>query len=115
MVSKQHRFQGRGSLNFVYKRGTSARVEYLVLRHSSARQPDYRLAVVVSRKVSKAAVVRNRIRRRLYEAVRKMRITEASPWPHDMILSVFDERLATMPAEQLQNLVASLLKKAKIT
>lgn len=115
MISRKHRFHGRGSLNFVYKKGSSVRSEHLALRFAPSRAPDYRLAVVVSRKVSKSAVVRNRIRRRIYESVRLARADSSSPWPVDMILTVFDEQAASVQSDALRGTIASLLKKAKIT
>lgn len=114
MISLKNRFQGRGSLNFVYKRGATVRGEHMSLRYAPSRSADYRLAVVVSRKVSKSAVVRNRIRRRIYEIVRLARIESGVPWPADMVLTVFDDQPATMSAETLQGAVKGLLKKAKI-
>lgn len=114
MISRKNRFQGRGSLNFAYKRGSSVRSEQITLRYVAGKHEDYRVAVVVSRKVSKSAVVRNRIRRRLYETIRLARKDAGAPWPYDMILTVFDEDIAAVPADVLQKSVGSLLKKAKI-
>jgi len=83
----------------------------LTLKYAESRKPSYRLAVVVSKKVSKSAVVRNRIRRRIYEQVRR-EFQETPPRrPVDMVITVFDEGFKTMPAENLQAAVASLLKK----
>ena len=71
------------------------------------KRKEPRLAVVVSKKVSKRAPERNRIRRRLYEAVRlewpRFQITQ------DMVLTVFDERVATMSSEDLKKAVNDLL------
>lgn len=75
------------------------------------KRSDYRLAIVVSKKVHKSAVVRNRIRRRLYEAFR-LQVTE--PKPYDMVVTVFHESLATLPAEDVQIMVAAQLKQANI-
>lgn len=90
------------------------RGEHITLRFAGSRGADYRLAVVVSRKVSKSAVVRNRIRRRIYEIVRLSRSQSGSPWPVDMILTVFDEQIAAVPSETLRGAILALLKKAKI-
>lgn len=76
------------------------------------RRKSYRLAVVVSKKVSKSAVVRNRIRRRLYEAVRGLENDMNEP--HDIVLTVFSEQMAEIPSNKLQSSVTSLLKQAKI-
>lgn len=114
MISKEHRFHGHNSLNFVYKNGKAVRGEYVSLRFAHSRRTDYRLAIVVSRKVSKSAVVRNRIRRRLYEAVRLYKQQKDITWPYDLVLSVFDERVATQSAEEVTQTVRKLLTKANI-
>ncbi len=70
----------------------------------------YRAAVVVSRKVHKSAVTRNRIRRRLYEIIRL-----ADPQltgNRDLVLTVFSDRVAEMEAAELRALVEDLLNKA---
>lgn len=97
----------------MYQNGKTVRGPMSSLKFTpNPRRSDYRLAVVVSKKVNKSAVARNRIRRRLYEAVRKHDdgITE----PFDMVLTVFDERLGTLPAEDLQTAITKQLKQAKI-
>jgi ribonuclease P protein component len=67
------------------------------------------VAVVVSRKVSKSAVVRNRIRRRVYEIVRR---ADNVPPSTDLIFTVFGEQVAELEATKLQATVAELLQKA---
>lgn len=69
----------------------------------------YRAAVVVSRKVHKSAVVRNRIRRRIYEIVRQAdsRLTTG----RDLVFTVFSDRLADMPAADLSAAIGQLLQK----
>lgn len=114
MISKQNRFHGHRSLNYVYGKGQAVRGEFISLRYADNKRDDYRLAVVVSRKVSKLAVVRNRIRRRIYEIVREHRRDSKANWRKDLVISVFDERIAAMPAEELRSSVLKLLAKAKL-
>ena len=109
MIAKQNRFHGRNSLNTVYRKGKAVRGEYASLRYASSRRSDYRLAVVVSRKVSKSAVVRNRIRRRIYEIVRLYVKDLAEPLPRDMVISIFEERAAM--ATDLDKTILVLLQK----
>lgn len=73
------------------------------------RRRSYRVAVVVSKKVSKSAVVRNRIRRRIYEAVRRQ---AAITGPYDVIFMIYSVEVATAPAEKVQKMVADQLSKA---
>ena len=86
----------------------------LSLRYApNPRRDQYRLAVVVSRKVSKSAVVRNRIRRRIYENVRIL--SESFALPHDLLIIVYEDVIATVSADDVYREVEKLLKKAKLT
>ena len=87
MIGRSHRFHGHNSLRFVYTHGKTVRSSLLAIRAvTNPRRKDYRCAVVVSKKVSKSAVVRNRIHRRLYE---RIRVHVASiPPATDMVITV---------------------------
>jgi len=76
----------------------------------NTRRHKYRVAVVVSRKVSKSAVVRNRIRRRVYELVREhaRRCTK----PLDLVFTVYGDTVAELPQAELERLIVSQLQKA---
>ena len=113
MINRLYRFHGHGSLRYLQKNGETVRGQYFSLRYSkNPKRTKYRLAVIVSRKVSKSAVVRNRIRRRLYESVRILygNFTEV----YDMTLIAYDENLATLSPERLQKEVTKALQKATI-
>ena len=113
MIHRTHRFHGRTSLRFVYNNGQTVRCQYSALKYvRNNRRRTYRVAIVVSRKVSKSAVVRNRIRRRMYEA-----IAACAPHisgPYDMIFTVFSDQLATMEYEELFTTLETQLQKAGI-
>jgi len=111
MISVKHRFHGYGSLRGVYQRGHTVRGSLISLKFAQrGGQRPYRVAVVVSRKVSKSAVTRNRIRRRVYELVRER--AAAIPAGTDLVFTAYDERLAELPAVQLQTAINDLLQKA---
>lgn len=113
MIGRSHRFHGRGSIRRLYANGKSVRSGLLALRYApNPRRDAYRLGVVVSRKVSKSAVLRNRIRRRLYERVR---ILSSSYAAYDLLISVYDAKVADMPSDELDKEVQKLLLKAKLT
>ncbi len=113
MVSKEHRFHGQGSVRYVLRRGQSVRGEGLTLRFVRNQQhPDYRVGVVVSKKVSKSAPKRNRIRRRLFETVRQLK--PALGPDVDVILLVFDAGLADLAQSKLDQLVKELVGQAKL-
>lgn len=113
MIARFHRFHGHASLGFVYKRGDVIRGGQLSLKYiRNDRRNTYRLAVVVSRKVDKSAVVRNRIRRRIYEVVRLL--SDRIDGPYDLVFTVFSSGLAELPAAELSRLVQSQLEKAGV-
>jgi len=111
MIGRRHRFHGYGSLRGVYQRGKTARGTNMTLRYAAGNPgKPYRVAVVVSKKVSKSAVTRNRIRRRVYEAVRTSG-REIVPGT-DLVFTVFSDQTAELEAPKLQKTVDELLAKA---
>ena len=79
VLPQQHRLRGRGVFEYLYQRGQRFQQGLLQLRVAEAapqllREPpselerELRLGVVISSKVSKRAVKRNRLRRRLHDA-----------------------------------------------
>lgn len=111
MISRTHRFHGHSSLRFVYQRGQTVRGEHCALRYvRNEKRKNYRIAVVVSRKVSKSAVLRNRVRRRIYEIVRTQ--AENITGPYDFVFVVYDEALSTMLAQEVKRIIVGQLKKA---
>lgn len=111
MISVKHRFHGHNSLRAVYSRGRTVRGSFITLKYLERGEGrPYRAAVVVSRKVHKSAVVRNRIRRRIYEIIRQAdgQLTGA----RDLVFTVFSDRVAEMPAASLSATLEQLLKKA---
>lgn len=113
MITRRHRFHGYGGLNYVYKHGKTARDTLCSLRYiENSRRNSYRVAVVVSKKVNKSAVKRNRLRRRIYEIIRQH--GPAITKPYDLVISVFSEELNNLDHKQLFSLITDLLKKADV-
>lgn len=113
MINRRHRFHGYGSLRYVYQNGKTVRGPLIALKYAAnSRRTHYRLAVVVSKKVHKSAVARNRMRRRLYEAVRRQEpaITNA----YDMVITVFHEQLLDVSPSELDKMVRAQLRQAGI-
>ena len=70
MIPFKNRFHGHSSLSYVYKNGTAIRSKFMTLKYATNKhRKDSRIAVVVSKKVLKSAVRRNRIRRCVYEYI----------------------------------------------
>jgi ribonuclease P protein component len=113
MISSSHRFHGRSSLRFVYQRGQTVRGAHVSLRYvRNPRMSSYRAAVVVSRKVSKSAVIRNRIRRRIYEIIRLNTATVVEPY--DLVFTVYGEEAAHMSHATLKKILENQLRTAGV-
>ena len=113
MLSIAHRFHGHGSLRYVYKNGQAIRTHLVTVKYvKNSHRKHSRFAVVVSKKVHKSAVGRNRIRRRIYEIVRQELPNIVSP--HDVVLLVFSSEVITMPQEELVALVRQLFSDAHL-
>ena len=107
MIAQPNRFHGHNSLKTLLRRGRSIKLNYLALRHiANERRLSFRLAIVVSKKVDKKAVVRNRIRRRLFELCRR-RLPNFETGV-DLALIVYKNDLALMPASELEKLLQPL-------
>jgi ribonuclease P protein component len=113
MLSFRNRFHGHGSLRYVYKNGQAVRSHLVTLKYTAnPRRSRPRVAVVVSKKVHKGAVGRNRIRRRIYEIVRR-ELPQISP-KHDIVFLVFSSEVLTMPHEDLERAIRQLIDTAGI-
>lgn len=113
MIGRANRFHGYGSLRYVYQHGKTVRGPLMSLRYCvNGKRQDYRLAVVVSKKVHKSAVARNRMRRRIYEVVRQ----QLSPnQAYDLVITVFQPSLQTTPSSQLTAQTRGLLQQAGLS
>jgi len=113
VISRKHRFRGLNSLRHVYQKGKTVRGALFSTKIApNNRRQTYRVAVVVSRKVHKSAVARNRMRRRLYEAVRQVEDDIAGPY--DIVITVFSEALLDEPPKSLAGQVKKQLTAAGI-
>lgn len=112
MLAFSHRFHGHGSLRFVYKNGQAVRSRLITLKHSThPKRQDSRIAVVISKKVIKGAVGRNRVRRRIYEVIRHELPRLQT---QDMVFLVFSAEVLTMPHDELVQTIRQLLASAEL-
>ena len=108
MLSRKFRFHSRGGVRSTYQNGKTIRDPKISLVFAVNTRKKQRFAVVVSKKVLKSAVGRNRI----YEAIRleHPRIEQ----PYDCIFVVYNKEILKMPFKELRSLISSLLKEANI-
>jgi ribonuclease P protein component len=113
MLSSRFRFHGHGSLRFVYAKGSVSRSKYFICKATvNHRRVEPRIAVVISKKVMKSAVSRNRIRRRLYETIR---LELPALHPHsDIVFIVVSPELLTAQTADITQAVRSVLTQADL-
>ncbi|MBQ3292875.1 ribonuclease P protein component [Candidatus Saccharibacteria bacterium] len=112
MLSQKYRFHSRGGVKYVYKKGKTVRRAGFSLVFCENTRGFIRIAVVVSKKVAKTAVARNRIRRRVYEAIRKN--MEFIPLKQDYIFVVYDKKAGEMPYDDLVKSLGELVAESKV-
>lgn len=113
MLTIHHRFHGHGSLRYVYKNGEAIRSRLITLKYViNPHRGHSRFAVVISKKVLKSAVRRNRVRRRVFEVIRH-ELPKLRP-AHDMALMVFSSELESLPSEELTVLIQQLFEQADL-
>ena len=112
MIAKKYRFHGHNSLNYLYRNGRTVHGKTLAVRFVPNNHRELpRFSVIVSKKISKSAVKRNLIRRRIYEIVRH-NIKPDSP-AIDIAISVYSPEILSMPHAELEKQVVNLLRSAK--
>lgn len=113
MISSMFRFHGHGSLRYVYAKGKAARSQLFTVKYiQNTRRKHPRFSVVVSKKVIKSAVGRNRIRRRLYEYLRTHQ-TQLNGI-YDIVVICTSAELRTLPYSQIDQQLTGLFEKAAL-
>lgn len=113
MLAFKYRFHGHGSLKYIYTHGKSVRSHLMTLKYTThPKRKTPRVAVVVSKKVYKGAVGRNRIRRRIYEIVRlHLPNIEQNT---ELVIIVFSAEILALPQDELKQTVEQLFQSAAI-
>lgn len=113
MLSNENRFHGPNSLRYVYRNGQTVHSHICKIKHvPNTRIKEPRFAVVVSKKVHKSAVGRNRIRRRFYEAIRGQ-LPYIKPGMDIVIIIVSGEALS-MPFTEIETTLKQLFHEADL-
>ena len=111
MLAFQYRFHGHGSLRYVYAKGSTKRSRFFTVKTTyNQRRKHSRFSVVISKKVHKSAVGRNRMRRRIYEVIRneipKMKSVQ------DVAVIVSSAEVMALPYDELYSQITTLFKQA---
>ena len=101
MIAARYRFHGHRSVRFVMARGQTRRGRMLYMRfvHNQQRTTP-RCAVIVSKKIAKSAVKRNRVRRQIYNIVRHD--IQHLEHAYDIIITVISPDAIIAPHESLK-------------
>lgn len=70
MISTKSRVP-RLSIPYILKKGDSYHSELFIIRHTKNDGHNFRYRVIISKKLLREAVDRNKLRRQIYEAIRK--------------------------------------------
>ncbi len=113
MLAKNQRFHGHTAVRQAYRQGVTIRGGACSLHVVRGRRINTtKVAVVVSKKVHKSAVLRNRIRRRIYEVVRMY--LPGVQEPVELVVTVYAPETAFISSEELNEQIQSLLRRAKL-
>jgi ribonuclease P protein component len=113
MLAPNNRLRKPRDITRVYKRGVYGGADgRLSIKAAPSGRAESRVVVVVSKKVDKRAVVRNRIRRRLIEILRAQWAT--LPGGYDIVISVHSD-ISAAPATDLRAALATALGRARVT
>ncbi len=112
MLSKKYRFHSRGGVRYVYQNGKTIRTPNLSLVFAENTKGFTRFAVVVSKKVEKSAVKRNRVRRRFYEAIRLN--IDKIPKKRDYIFVIYSDKVMRQTFSEIEQAVGELVEKSRV-
>lgn len=109
MITKKYRFHGYGSLSYLYRNGKVVHLKPFVFKYVKNKfRKNPRLSVVISKKVLKSAVGRNRVRRRIYEHMRPL--LSNIDGSYDIAIIVTSTEVLNTPSREL----TSYLKQAMV-
>lgn len=113
MIATIFRFHGHNSLRYLYSNGKAVRSQLFTIKYvPNTHRSHPRFSVVISKKVIKSAVGRNRVRRRLYEYLRTH--TDQLDDVYDIVVICTSPELRTLPYEQIAEQLNQLFAKASL-
>jgi ribonuclease P protein component len=113
MIPFRNRFHGHSSLNYVYRNGQAIHSHLFTLKViSNPHRKQSRVAVVISKKVLKSAVRRNRIRRQVYEYIHSL--LPKLEGAYDMAVIVTSGELFTKTHDEISKQLDQLFNQTDI-
>lgn len=111
MLPKANRLKRKKDFEEIFKKGKGLKEDFLFLKIKGSKLKESRFGFIVSLKVSKKAVVRNKVKRRLREAVKKELLKIKPGIDGVFIAQKGIEKKSFLETEEVVN---KLLAKAKI-
>jgi len=111
MLFKKNRVTKKKDFERIFKKGITFREQFLILKIAPGLFPESRFAFIVSQKVSKNAVVRNRIRRRLRELTRSL-ASEIKKEVDGVFIAL--SGLEDKDFQEVKSILYNLFKKARL-
>ncbi|MDD3032766.1 MAG: ribonuclease P protein component [Candidatus Pacebacteria bacterium] len=108
MLKRENRLTKKKDFERVYKKGRGIKTDSLFLKILENEQEITRIGIVISKKVSKRAVIRNKIKRRIREIVKKSSLKPG----FDLIIVTYPQ-IKEKDFQQLEEEINQLFKKAK--
>ena len=113
MIPAAFRFHGHNSLRYVYTNGKAIRSHLATVKYvGNPRRSKSRIAVVVSKKVLKSAVGRNRIRRRIYEYMRVQ--LPLMNGVHDIVVIITSQDALTFDGPELKQQLDQIMAQTNL-
>ncbi|MFA5714166.1 MAG: ribonuclease P protein component [Candidatus Paceibacterota bacterium] len=110
MLPKENRLKRKKEFEAVFKEGKTLKGNYVFLKYSKEEDEKTKIGFVVSKKVSKLAVIRNKAKRRMREIVR-LRKKEIKDGMRIIIIALSPIKDAGY--EEIEKDIANLLEKIK--
>lgn len=111
MLPRINRLQKKRDFERVFKEGKGFREDFLFLKLVKNNLKFSRFGFVVSGKVSKKAVLRNKIKRKLREAVR-IKLVKIKKGFDGLLVVLTEKEIKKFP--EIERIIDRLFKKAKI-
>ena len=114
MLAKKFHLSRKDNIKEIVTKGTELRSPYFIIKTCPSDQEPTRFAIVVSAKISKKAVERNKLRRRIYEIIR-LNLSDFSQVSPQKIVILTRTRALNMTYKTLETELKKLLTNSNRT